>query len=333
MVLDVATASRFAARALSNIAQEYPHKLDHTMAGDTDAAAPRALHPAFHGSYDWHSCVHMHWLLARLLHRFPGLHERAAIEACFDRNFAARAIAAEVAYLRRPGSASFERTYGWAWLLKLAAELYGAKERRWREALQPLADAFVARYLDFLPRAGYPVRYGMHANSAFALAFALDYARVAGNEELAKACRDKALEWFADDRDAPAHLEPSGVDFLSPSLLEAALMQRVLDAIAFARWLDTFLPGFADAVAPSLFAPVNVTDRDDAQLVHLDGLNLSRAWCFNGIADALPAGDRRIRRARDAARVHEAAGAAGLASDAFVGAHWLATFAVLALDD
>jgi len=332
ITLDLATASRFAALALANIAREYPHKLDHTMAGDGDAAPPRVLHPAFHGSYDWHSCVHMHWLLARLLRRFPGLPERAAIEACFDRHFAADAMAVEAAYLTRPESASFERTYGWVWLLKLAAELDAPGVARWRDALAPLADAFAARYLEFLSRAHYPIRYGMHANSAFALAFTLDYARVANDAALAGACVAKACAWFANDRDAPARWEPSGTDFLSPALVEAELMHRVLEAPAFTEWLAAFLPQFVAAMPAALFEPAIVTDRTDAQLVHLDGLNLSRAWCFRRIAAALPPADPRVAIARDAAARHVAAGWEGLASDAFVGAHWLATFAVLALD-
>ena len=330
--LDRKTASRFAALALSNIAREYPHKLDHTMGGDADAQTPRALHPSFHGSYDWHSCVHMHWTLARLLRRFPDLPERAGIDACFDRHFASEAIAGEVAYLARPESASFERTYGWAWVLALAAELDALKVARWRQGVAPLARAFADRFVDFLPRTHYPIRHGTHPNTAFALALALDYAGVANDAALAEACRAKAIAWFGDDRDAPAHFEPSGTDFLSPSLIEAELMRRVLDAQTFAEWLARFLPRFADGEPRTLFVPATVGDRADAQLVHLDGLNLSRAWCFRGIAAALPAGDPRVAPARAAAARHLDAGSRGLASDAFVGAHWLATFAVLALD-
>ena len=327
--LDPAAASRLAALALASIARPYPHKLDHTMAGDADAQTPRALHPSFHGSYDWHSCVHMHWALARLHRRFAELPQRAAIEACFDRHFAPDAIGAEVAYLARSESASFERTYGWAWLLRLAAELDAP---RWREAITPLARAFAARFTEFLPRTRHPIRYGTHANSAFGLALALDYARVAGDAALADACRTKAIAWFGNDRDAPARFEPSGTDFLSPSLIEAELMRRVLDARTFAEWLAAFLPRFADAAPDALFTPVAVDDRTDAQLVHLDGLNLSRAWCWRGIAAALPPGDPRIGVAQAAASRHLEAGWQGLASDAFVGAHWLATFALLALD-
>ncbi|MGE5171163.1 MAG: DUF2891 domain-containing protein [Rudaea sp.] len=328
------TAQRLAALALANIAREYPHKLDHVLTCDEDCVPPRTLHPAFHGSYDWHSCVHMHWLLARLARGFPDLPARTAIEALFDRHFAPAAIVAELDYLARPQSASFERTYGWAWLLALAAELRvpgGAKRRRWSDAIAPLADAFAARYRAFLPRATYAFRYGIHPNSAFALALALDYARSAGDTSLGDACTAKALSWFGDERDAPARFEPSGVDFLSPSLIEADLMRRLLDAQAFAEWLAAFLPGFGAGEPHTLFEPAQVVARDDPQLVHLDGLNLSRAWCFRGIAGALPRADPRIAIARMAAERHLAAGWRGLANEDFAGAHWLATFAVLAL--
>jgi hypothetical protein len=190
----------------------------------------------------------MHWLLARLRNRFPALPQRAAIDALFDRHFVGTAIEGELAYLARPSAASFERTYGWAWLLKLAAELHADAVRR--TAIEPLARGFSPRYREFLPRAHYPIRHGTHANSAFAL----DYATVAGDASLADACRAKAREWFCEDRDAPARFEPSGADFLSPSLMEAALMQRVLDASAFARWLEEFLPGFAGAHWLATFA-------------------------------------------------------------------------------
>ncbi|HET8585224.1 MAG TPA: DUF2891 domain-containing protein [Casimicrobiaceae bacterium] len=332
MKLDREAASRFANVALSNVARDYPHKLDHTMASDADARTPRDLHPSFHGSYDWHSCVHMHWTLARILRRFPDLPECMAIEARFDRSFTPDSIAAEVDYLARPESASFERTYGWGWLLKLATELDAVGVARWRRAIAPLAGAFAARFIDFLPRTHYPVRYGTHANSAFALAFALDYAQAKGDAPLAEACRAKAIQWFAGDRDAPARLEPSGTDFLSPSLIEAELIRRVFDAATFAEWIAALLPNFAEAEPAVLFAPAKVTDRGDAQLVHLDGLNLSRAWCFRSIAAALPERDPRVAIARAAAARHLGAGWEALASDAFVGAHWLATFAMLALD-
>lgn len=328
-------ARRYAAIALANIAAEYPAKLDHVLASAADAVAPSMLHPAFHGSFDWHSCVHMHWLLARIRRGFPDLDCCRDIDAGFDLRLTPAAVAGEVAYLARAHSQSFERSYGWAWLLKLATELSmqeGAGGGRHAQALQPLTDAFVQRYLAYLPRAGYAIRHGMHANSAFGLAFALDHARAAGHEGLARQCEASALAWFGDDRDAPARWEPSGADFLSPSLMEAALMRRVLDGPAFARWLAAFLPDLGVGEPRTLVTPVAVADRSDPQIVHLDGLNLSRAWCFAEIAAALPGGDPRAGTSRAAADLHLAAGWQGLASDDYVGAHWLASFALLALE-
>jgi hypothetical protein len=327
-------ASSFARVALDNVAREYPNKLDHVMHGDADVASPRALHPAFCGSFDWHSCVHMHWLLARIARLEPEIPEAGAIAAWFDANLTREAIAGEVAYLGRAGTQTFERTYGWAWLLKLAQELGRGEDacfRAWRDNVAPLADAFVARYLAWLPRAAVPLRGGLHTNSAFGLAFALDYASAVGETALEAACERKALDWYANDTDYPAAFEPSGNDFVSPALIEADLMRRVLGGSAFAEWLQRFLPGFADGAPVSLFTPVVPTDRSDGQIVHLDGLSLSRAWCFDAIADALPAGDPRVNRCRAAASEHLAAGMEGVASGDYMGAHWLASFAALAL--
>jgi hypothetical protein len=334
-MLAPATASRFARIALDNVVREYPNKLDHAMSGPGDVASPRALHPAFYGSYDWHSSVHMHWLLARLLRCFPSLPEAPAITAMLDRHLSPEAIAGEVAYLARPGTRSFERTYGWAWLLKLAEEFgRGATPdfARWRANVAPLAEAFDARYRDYLPKAAQPLRSGTHANSAFGLAFALDYARACAHPRLAALCESKAHAWFGNDRDYPAAWEPSGSDFLSPALVEADLMRRVLAPNEFATWLGAFLPGFVSGEPETLFTPAVPTDRGDPQIVHLDGLSFSRAWCFDGIAAALPAGDARIAVAHHAAAKHREAGVEGLESGDYMGAHWLASFAVLALD-
>ncbi|MEO8303433.1 MAG: DUF2891 domain-containing protein [Betaproteobacteria bacterium] len=333
--MDAATASRFAAIALANIDREFPGKPDHVLGSDEDLRPPRELHPAFHGSYDWHSCVHMHWLLASLRRRFPGLAERPAIDSVFDRHFAPAAVAAECAYLVRPGARSFERTYGWAWLLKLADEISqsgDARARRWSHDLAPLAQMFVARNLDYLPKAQYPIRYGMHSNSAFGLMFALDYARRAGDGDLETMCVAKARAWYGADLDAPAEWEPSGADFLSPVLVEAELMRRVFPAAQFASWLAAFLPKFATREPSTLFIPAEVSDRSDPQIVHLDGLNLSRAWCFRGIAAALPTGDPRAEVGNAAAASHLSAGLGGLESTDYLGGHWLASFAALALE-
>ena len=334
VLLTAELASGFAHIALDNIVREFPNKLDHVLNGAADVASPRELHPAFYGSYDWHSCVHMHWLLARVLRIVDGLPEAAAIERRFDAHLSREAIAGEVAYLARASTQTFERTYGWAWLLKLAHELgrgSGDGFARWSANIAPLADAFVARYLDWLPRASHPLRIGMHVNTAFGLALALDYARFTGEEALAQACEARALDWYGADRDYPAAWEPSGADFFSPALIEADLMRRVLPAEAFAAWLSGFLPRLADGAPATLFAPATPSDRSDGQIVHLDGLNLSRAWCYGGIAAALPRDDRRVPILEEAADRHVAAGMQGVASGDYMGAHWLASFATLAL--
>ena len=332
-VLTRELAASFADIALANVVREFPAKQDHVMGAASDVRAPRELHPAFYGSFDWHSCVHMHWLLARTRRLHPDLPQQTRIDALFDRHLSPAAVAGECAYLDRPEAASFERTYGWAWLLELSHELLrgGDDARRWSHALRPLAARFVRRYLTYLPKQKYPLRAGMHANSAFGLLFALDYARAAGETALAALCAERAQSWFAGDRAASAQWEPSGADFLSPVAIEAELMHRVLAPAEFGQWLADFLPGLARGEPPALFAPADVTDRDDPYIVHLDGLNFSRAWCFRGIARALPDGDPRVAVLDEAARRHLDAGGAGLSSGNYMGEHWLATFATLAL--
>lgn len=331
-------ASRFARLALSHVTREYPNKLDHVLAGPDDVRAPRALHPVFYGSFDWHSCVHGYWLLARLVRRVPSLPEADQIRALFDAHLTPALVAGEVAYLARPASRGFERPYGWAWLLALAAELRRAElgrhatdeRRRWADALRPLADAFVRRFHDFLPNAAYPVRVGTHFNTAFALRLALDYADAAQDAPLGALLRDRARRWYADDRDCQAW-EPGGDDFLSSALVEAECMRRALPAAEFGPWFAQFLPRLARGEPASLFTPVAVSDRTDGKIAHLDGLNLSRAWCWRALAGALPVGDPRRAPALAAAGRHLAAGLPHVAGD-YMGEHWLATFALLALD-
>ncbi len=327
-------AATFADVALANVVREFPNKLDHVMASAGDAQRPRDLHPAFYGSFDWHSCVHMHWLLARVRRLFPGLPQSAAITARLDEHFTHANVASECAYLARPEARAFERTYGWAWLLALTTEVgrsSDAASRRWAGALQPLAEVFVRRYLDYLPRQHQPLRAGVHPNSAFGLLFALEHARAAGRTELEAMCVERALAWFGDDRDAPAKWEPSGSDFFSPALIEAQLMRHVLAGAAFSGWLEGFLPGLARRGPATLFAPAAVSDRTDPFIVHLDGLNLSRAWCFAGIASALAATDPRATVLHEAAAAHLDAGLEGMTGGDYMGEHWLATFATLAL--
>ena len=333
--LDAASAAQFADIARANVVREYAGKPDHVLAGDADLLPPRVLHPAFYGSFDWHSCVHMHWLLVHVRRLHPDLPQRAAIDALLDRHLTAANIAAECAYLRRPHAQSFERPYGWTWLLKLADELARTDDddaRRWARTLSPLVQSIVDRYRRWLPKADYPIRYGMHSNSAFGLLFALDYATHGGETTLAELCIEKARAWYGDDRDVPADWEPSGFDFLSPALVEAELMRRVLTSREFASWLSAFLPGMAARRPAQLFTPVTVSDRADPHIVHLDGLNLSRAWCMRGVASSLPDRDARVAVARRAAALHLAAGMSGLDSADYQGGHWLATFAALALD-
>jgi len=326
-------ASHFAATALGHVTREWPNKMDHVLDGPQDVKGPRELHPIFFGSFDWHSCVHGHWLLARLYRRFPHLPEAGRVRALLDDQFTHAKVAGEVAYLARPSSRGFERPYGWAWLLMLQGELAhhkNAEGRRWAAALKPLADAFVARFREFLPLATYPVRMGLHSNTAFALVLARDYAASAGDADFAALCANKAKEWYLGDADCHV-LEPSQSDFLSPTLIEAACMRTILPADDFCGWFARYLPRAQAGEPRTLFTPANVSDRSDGQIAHLDGLNLSRAWCWQLIVDGLPADDPLRARAQDAIQTHLESALAHVAGD-YMGEHWLASFALLALD-
>jgi hypothetical protein len=332
--LDPDAASRFAQIALKGIQREYPNKLGHVMNSAEEVKNPSALHPAFYGSFDWHSSVHSHWMLVRLLKRFPKLPEAEQIRQVLGRHLSAENIATEVAYLHAPNRKSFERTYGWAWLLKLAAELQDWDDpdsRAWARNLAPLASALTERYLDFLPRQTYPIRRGVHPNTAFGIAFALDYARAVDHHDLEKLLVQRSLDYFGQDRDYPAQWEPDGDDFFSRSLMEADLMWRVLPAREYAQWLQAFLPGLKYGKPQSLLEPAQVSDRSDPKIVHLDGLNLSRAWCMNGIARALPSHDPRIDILLASAQHHAQATGPHIASGHYEGEHWLASFAVYLL--
>ena len=322
-------ASKFAQIALGHVTREYPNKLDHVLESDADASGPRAQHPIFYGSFDWHSCVHGYWLLAALLQREPTLPEAGAIRALFDDAFTPEKVAAEVAYLARPTSRGFERPYGWGWLLKLQAELMGHADQPWAATHQPLAEAFAQRFRDYLPKAHYPVRTGVHSSTAFALALAQDYAAATRDLKLTALFRDKARTWYLGDRNAPAW-EPSGDDFLSATLMEAECLRRLLPRDEFAPWLKAFLPRAADRQPASLFTPAVVTDRSDGKIAHLDGLNFSRAWCWREIADTLSTGDPLATLAEATAREHLAASLPHVSGD-YMGEHWLASFALLAL--
>ena len=325
-------AQRFAAIALGHVGREYPNKLDQVLAGPGDLAGPHDLHPIFYGSFDWHSAVHSHWLLARVLRRFPQIDAAPAISEWLDQAFSDANVAGELAYLARPGAEGFERPYGWAWLVMLQAELEAyeaAHGQRWAAALRPLAQAFEARFLTWLPKATYPVRVGTHGSSAFALALAHRYTPYAADPGFGEGLRTAARRWFEADADVRP-LEPSGSDFLSPTLMTAECMRLTLPADAFAAWFARYLPRLTDGEPAALFEPAIVSDRSDGQIAHLDGLNFSRAWCFRHLAEAVAEPLRE--RLRQAAEVHLAAALPHLADD-YMGEHWLASFALLALDE
>ncbi len=327
-------ASHFASLALKCIQKEFPNKPDHTINDAADVRSPRDMHPAFYGCLDWHSTVHGHWMLVHLLRLFPNLPEAKQIRAALDANLSEKNIAGEVAYLKQPSRASFERTYGWAWLLKLAEELRGWNDddgRRWSRNLQPLADAFVDKYLAFLPKQNYPIRTGVHPNTAFGLAFALDYARAAGDQKLEALIIERSRTYYGSDANYPAAWEPGGEDFFSPALMEADLMRRVMSNTDYATWLHRFLPDLARNEPKQLLQPAIVTDRTDPKLVHLDGLNLSRAWCMRNIAAALPANDPARKILAESATAHTNAALPYIASGNYEGEHWLASFAVYLL--
>ncbi|HEU0037153.1 MAG TPA: DUF2891 domain-containing protein [Kofleriaceae bacterium] len=324
-------ASRFAKLVLACVQREWPNKLDHLLNDETDVMRPRELHPAFFGCLDWHSAVHGHWLLVHLLRRFPDLPDAAAIRHALDETLTAKNLAVEVAYFAQPNRQSFERMYGWAWLLQLATELHDGDDvdvKRWATHLQPLVDTIVARYLAFLPKQTYPVRTGVHANTAFGLALALDHARTVKHAALEALIVERATAYYGSDVDVPAAWEPGGEDFLSPALVEADLMRRVLPRDAFVRWLHAFLPRGLPA---SLAQPAIVSDRSDPKLAHLDGLNLSRAWCLDALASALPTEDAVHKQIAYAAVLHRNEGLAHVATGDYMGEHWLATFAVYLL--
>ncbi|MQB40451.1 DUF2891 domain-containing protein [Rhizobium sp. ICMP 5592] len=331
-ILTPELAEQFAGIALGHVQREYPNNLDHALSGPDDARTPRDLHPIFYGSYDWHSCVHSYWLLARLLRRFPELPFAASVRSLFDEQFVAEKVAAECAYFAAPTARGFKRPYGWAWLLKLATELALLDDLRWSRALAPLAQVIAQRFRDFLPLSTYPIRVGTHFNTAFGLRMAADYAAVTQDAALTGLLLETAGRWYGADADCPAWGEPSGDEFQSSALVEAECMRRLLPGEDFRPWFDRFLPRIAEHEPSTLFRPATVTDRTDGKIAHLDGLNLSRAWCWRSLAAALPSDDPRRAIMLEAADHHLATGLPHIASD-YMGEHWLATFAVLALEN
>ena len=328
---DAHSAERFAKLALACVHKEYPNHLSHTMNSDADVAPPRKLTPAFYGCYDWHSSVHGHWLLVRLVRTYPDADFASQARAALRQSLTAENIAQEAIYLRGEGRASFERPYGLAWLLQLAAEL-----REWDDPdakqmsanLRPLEEAAVERLSTWLPKLSNPVRIGEHDQTAFGLGLTLDYARQAGNTKLAHLVETKARQFYSDDRNCPLDYEPSGEDFLSPCLGEADVMRRVLTNAEFASWLKTFLPQISRAKNGRWLEPVVSPDHSDPNLAHLDGLNLSRAWMLHGTASALSPKDKRLRAIDSAADAHLKAGLAAVTGEHYEGGHWLGSFAV-----
>ena len=329
--MDAAAAARFAGLALKCLHAEYPNHLSHTLDSDADARPPRVLNPAFYGCYDWHSDVHGHWLLVRLVRLFPDapFAEMARAELALSLN--AQNIAGEVAYLQRTDRASFERPYGLAWLLQLSAELRSWNDpqaQQWATVLRPLETEAAARLKSWLPKLHYPIRIGEHDQTAFSFGLIWDWAGVAGDAQMRSVLDEAARRFYLNDRNCPIDYEPSGQDFLSPCLAEADFMRRVQSPAVFGRWLSSFLPGISAKAGPHWLTPAVVTDRADPKLAHIDGLNLSRAWMLEGIAQGLEKGDRRVPVLRALAARHREAALPAVTGEHYEGGHWLGTFAV-----
>jgi hypothetical protein len=329
--LDAAAAARFAALALKCLHDEYPNHLSLSMDSDADARPPRELTPSFYGCFDWHSDVHGHWLLVRLLRLMPDAPFAARARGELARSFTAANIAGELAFMQRPGRASYERPYGLAWLLKLAAELRqwdDPEARQWSATLLPLESEAAARLKTWLPKLHYPIRVGEHDQTAFSFGLIWDWSMVVGEDDMRALLVAAAQRFYLQDKNCPLEYEPSGEDFLSPCLGEADFMRRVMETHAYGRWLAGFLPGIPTSVRSRWLEPAVVTDRADPKLAHLDGLNLSRSWMLEGMAQGLPAGDRRIPVLLAIAARHRDAALPNITGEHYEGGHWLGTFAV-----
>ncbi len=331
-VLTIKGASHLASLPLKCIAQEFPNKTSHTSNTDSDhLLMPKQLHPAFYGCFDWHSSVHGHWMLIRLLKLFPQMPEAVKVREAINKTITKENIINEVKYFDIPLTSSWERTYGWAWILKLDEELISWNDedgKRWHDAMQPLTKKIVQLWMKFLPKQTYPNRTGVHPNTAFGLVFALDYARKEKNNEFEKAIIESAKKLYIKDKNAPASWEPNGSDFLSPSLEEADLMRRVLSPKEFITWFNQFFT--LQSLKHLTILPV-VSDRTDLQIVHLDGLSFSRSWCMKGLAAVLPATDGRKKLLMKSSINHLSVALPHVVSGEYGGEHWLASFAVYAL--
>jgi hypothetical protein len=327
-------AISFAKLALKGIGKEYPNKPADVLNSNNDVKGPREIHPAFYGCYDWHSAVHWHWMLIRILKLYPKLPIEGEIRGALAENLSAKNLEIEALYFSRPLARSFERPYGWSWLLKLAEELQtwdDAQGKEWATNLQPLSEVIAKQYVDYFPKQTYPNRSGVHSSTAFGLTFALDYARMSRDAKLEQLVLERAKHYFANDENIPAAWEPDGADFFSPSLMEADLMRRVLPTAKFKAWLQKFLPELGDGKPENLLRPATVTDRTDPQLVHLDGLNISRAWCMRSIAGAYPKDDPVHKVLMESAKLHAEAALPHITSGDYAGEHWLASFATYLL--
>lgn len=326
--LGMELANQLAELPLACMQKEYPNKLGQTLGSPEDLKEPQTLHPAFYGCFDWHSSVHGHWSLVRLLKEYPGLERAGEIRNKLSETISRENILEEVEYFLGEYSASYERTYGWGWLLKLAEEIHGWKDplaRELEQNLQPLTDLITQRFIEFLPKLVYPIRVGEHTNTAFGLTFAWDYAIALQQEELQQSISERALEFYSADVNCPLNWEPSGYDFLSPCLEEIDLMRRVLDRESFLSWMEHFAPRLA---SPDFQLPVGqVSDRKDGKLVHLDGLNFSRAWVLYGLARQYP----EYRHLQQIANNHVSHSLPHLMGDSYEGGHWLGSFAIYAL--
>lgn len=332
--LNIEGASHLAALPLKCLHQEYPNKTSHISISDTDhKMTPKQLHPAFYGCFDWHSCVHGHWMLIWLLKNFPAMPEAQNIRNAINATITPENIKQEIDYFQLPLAKSYERTYGWAWLLKLQQELLTWNDtdgKRWLNSLQPLCDSISKQWVVFLPKQTYANRTGVHANTAFGLVLALDYAKAVNDTLFKAAIIESAKALYTNDQNAPANWEPNGSDFLSPSLIEADLMRRVLTNTEFVTWFDKFLP--YNSIEHLTQLPV-VSDRNDYQIVHLDGLCFSRSWCMRGIANCLPTTDKRKALLLQSAKQHLDTGLANITEGGYGGEHWLASFAIYALGE
>lgn len=331
IALDLSQANRLATLPLKCMVTEYPNKTGQVLSTASDMGVPHELHPAFFGCFDWHSSVHGHWSLVKLLKEFPNLDNRDSIISRLRKNISKENIEGEINYFNRKEENSFERMYGWAWLLKLQQELDSWNTNEGKEMslnLQPLTNLLVERYLAFLPKLLYPLRVGTHTNSAFGMSFAYDYAVFSDNEKLKNSIETTARRLYLNDRGCPIGWEPDGFDFLSPCLEEVTLMQRVLSGTEFLDWMNQFLPQLKNK--DFNMEPGKVSDRTDGHLVHLDGLNFSRAWVFYKLAKEFPKSYGHLKKLGDNHLSHSLP---SITDGSYEGEHWLGTFALYALSE